>query len=63
MTYRSMRRKCAGFSSSSLTAPMAGLMSLAMTDAYVPQVRGLSRGLQMPFIQWSSYSATVGGLT
>lgn len=58
-----MRRKCAGLSSSSLTAPMAGLTLRSMTDAYVPQVRGLRWGLQMSFSQWSHHSATVGGLT
>ena len=58
-----MRRKCAGLSSSSLTAPMEGTMLFAMTDAYVPQVRGLRRGLHTPVSQWSIHSATVGGLT
>lgn len=58
-----MRRKCAGLSSSSLTAPMEGTMLFAMTDAYVPQVRGLRRGLHTSVSQWSIHSATVGGLT
>ena len=58
-----MRRKCAGFISSSLTSPMEVTMLFAMTDAYVPQVRGLRRGLHTSVSQWSIHSATVGGLT
>lgn len=58
-----MRRKWAGFSPSSLTAPMEGTMLFALTEAYVPQVRGLSRGLHTSVSQWSIHSDTVGGLT
>ena len=56
-----MRRKWAGFSSSSRNLPMAGMMSFAPTDAYVPQVRGLRWGLHTSVSQWSHHSATVGG--
>ena len=43
-----MRRKCAGLSSSSLTAPMAGLTLRSMTDRACPRCR-VWWGLQMSF--------------